>query len=67
VQPLLAGGVGLLSLIAGGIVLTVSLIFIVTLCTNPLIALAAITAMIALTTLRAGPVGEVTHDGSLEL
>jgi hypothetical protein len=41
-QPLLSGGVGLLSLIAGGIVLTISLIFIVTICTNPLIALAAI-------------------------
>lgn len=43
-QPVLSGGVGLLSLVAGSIVLAVTLIFIITLCTNPFIALAAIGA-----------------------
>jgi hypothetical protein len=41
-QPFLAGGVGVLSLLAGAIVLGVTLILIVTFLTNPLIALAAI-------------------------
>ncbi len=43
-QPVLSGGVGLLSLVAGSIVLAVTLIFIITLCTNPFIALAAVGA-----------------------
>ena len=43
-QPILSGGVGLLSLVAGSIVLAVTLIFIITLCTNPFIALIAIGA-----------------------
>ena len=41
-QPFLAGGVGVLSLLAGAIVLGVTLFLIVTFLTNPLIALAAI-------------------------
>ena len=41
-QPLFVGGVGAFSLIAGVIALIVSLVLIVTLCTNPLIATAAI-------------------------
>jgi len=41
-QPLFVGGVGAFSLIAGAIALIVSLVLIVTLCINPLIAAAAI-------------------------
>ncbi len=53
-QPILSGGVGLLSLAAGSIVLAVTLIFIITLCTNPFIALAAIGAGWAVTSRIAG-------------
>ena len=41
-QPLFVGSVGAFSLIAGAIALIVSLVLIVTVCTNPLIAAAAI-------------------------
>jgi hypothetical protein len=43
-QPLLSAGVGFLTLVAGSIVLGATLLLIVTICTNPLIALAAIGA-----------------------
>ncbi len=49
-----SGGVGILTLLAGSILLGVTLIFIITLCTNPLIALAAVSAGWTVTAVLAG-------------